>query len=152
MAIVKTWRMGTQTFFIDAQPPSYFVHPSLILGDAGQLIALVDIRAAVAHASDENFGAALEGGDQCRPHAFEVGVVGGGVHYPAVGFLERLRKPVGIALAGFGDKRRHCLHRQLGGLLAGLRAAHSVGDDIQTRLRRQQVRVLIVLTDTPGIG
>ena len=128
------------------------MHPGLIFRNARQLAILVDIRAAVADAGDQQLGAVLERSHQSGSHSFQIGVAGSGIHHALVGFLESLGECIGVAHSSIFNERSHCFDGHLGGVLSGLRAAHPVGHDIQAGGRRQQKGIFVVLADAARIG
>ena len=78
----------------------------------------------------------LKGRHQGSAHAFHGRVVGGGIHHPAIGFLERVDQRVGVgAHAILADYIPHGFRREFGGMLAGLSSTHSVGHEVEPHRR-----------------
>ena len=90
------------------------------------------------------------GGGEGRAHARALGVRAGLVVDPRVGGLDQLDERLG-RLAAVGQAALELLHRELGRHLAGLRAAHPVGDDEQRGADEEVVLVALALAAQVGV-
>ena len=123
-----------------------------------QFVVLKDIDAAVADAGDDQAFVGFHGGDERGAHAFQAGVGGGGIHHAAIGFFKGADQGIGhgIAVAVRGiellEQIVNGLDRQLGGVLAGLRTAHAVGNYILAERGGDQKVIFIICANAPHVG
>src|SRR5207302_1774672 len=74
------------------------------------------------------------------------------LHHPPIRLLESLCEDLGIAPVGIPNKFGDCLGGELGGVFAGLRAAHPIGHEIESTVAEQEVVILVVCSHASRVG
>jgi hypothetical protein len=120
----------------------------VVAGEPRQLAVAQHVGARVAHVADRHLALADVGGGHRRAHARPLGLGARAVVDPAVGVLDHAHEPVGRRAVGQTLAER--LDGHLGGHLAGLRAAHAVGDHEQRRANEVVVLVALPLPSEVG--